>query len=121
MEFVHKPVLLRECMEALHIRPDGTYLDGTLGGAGHAEQIVRRLTTGRLIGVDQDETALCAAGERLAPYIGRVTLVRDNFRNLKRILQDLQIPHLVGLLEVVGVGRQPGHQTGAGELVNVFK
>ena len=69
MEFVHKPVLLRECMEALHIRPDGTYLDGTLGGAGHAEQIVRRLTTGRLIGVDQDETALCAAGERLAPYI----------------------------------------------------
>ena len=103
MEFVHKPVLLRECMEALHIRPDGTYLDGTLGGAGHAEQIVRRLTTGRLIGVDQDETALCAAGERLAPYIGRVTLVRDNFRNLKRILQDLQIPQLDGILLDLGV------------------
>ena len=67
MEFQHKSVLLSQCLEALRIRPDGIYLDGTLGGAGHSSRITQRLTTGRLIGVYRDEIALRAAGERLAP------------------------------------------------------
>lgn len=66
MEFAHKSVLLDQCLEVLNIRPDGVYLDGTLGGAGHSLEIVRRLTTGRLIGIDRDEAALRAASERLA-------------------------------------------------------
>ena len=74
MEFSHKSVLLDECIEGLNIREDGIYLDGTLGGAGHSLEIVKRLTTGRLIGVDRDEVALKAAGERLAPYADRVAL-----------------------------------------------
>ena len=73
MEFQHKSVLLSQCLEALAVKPDGIYLDGTLGGAGHSSQIAKRLTTGRLIGVDRDEIALCAARQRLAPYMDRVT------------------------------------------------
>ena len=67
-EFYHVSVLLDECIEGLNIRPDGIYVDGTLGGAGHSSQIAKRLTTGRLIGIDRDPVALKAAGERLAPY-----------------------------------------------------
>ena len=89
MEFQHKSVLLSQCLEALAVKPDGIYLDGTLGGAGHSSQIAKRLTTGRLIGVDRDEIALCAARQRLAPYMDRVTLVHANFQDLDRILQDL--------------------------------
>ena len=70
----HKPVLLHECLEALCIRPDGIYVDGTLGRAGHSLEIAKRLTGGRLIGIDRDETAITAAKERLAPYGDRVTL-----------------------------------------------
>ena len=73
--FSHKPVLLDECIETLAIRPEGVYLDGTLGRAGHSREIVRRLTTGRLICVDRDQAALDAAEERLAPWRERVTLV----------------------------------------------
>lgn len=103
MEFQHKSVLLTPCLEALSVKPDGIYLDGTLGGAGHSSEIVRRLTTGRLIGVDRDEIALCAARQRLAPYMDRVTLVHANFQDLDRILQDLGIPAVDGILLDLGV------------------
>lgn len=103
MEFQHKSVLLAPCLEALSVKPDGIYLDGTLGGAGHSSEIVRRLTTGRLIGVDRDEIALCAARQRLAPYMDRVTLVHANFQDLDRILQDLGIPAVDGILLDLGV------------------
>ena len=86
MEFAHKSILLNEVIESLNIKPDGIYADGTLGGAGHSEQIVKRLTTGKLIGIDQDGEALEASGERLKEYIedGRAVLVRENYRNIKR-------------------------------------
>ncbi|MBE6932676.1 MAG: 16S rRNA (cytosine(1402)-N(4))-methyltransferase RsmH [Ruminococcaceae bacterium] len=103
MEFHHVSVLLDECIEALDIRPDGIYLDGTLGGAGHSSEIVKRLTTGRLIGVDRDPVALNAAKERLAPYMDRVTLVHSNFRELDAILRDLQIDKVDGMLFDLGV------------------
>ena len=91
MEFVHRSVLLDECVEALNIKPDGIYLDGTLGGAGHSSEIVKRLTTGRLIGVDRDTVALQAAGKRLEPWKDRVTLVHSNFAEICTILDDLGI------------------------------
>lgn len=104
MEFQHKSVLLQECIDALNIRPDGIYLDGTLGGAGHSSQIARRLTEGgRLIGVDRDRTALAAAKERLAPYADRVTLVHSNFAEIDAILDSLGIPAVDGVLFDLGV------------------
>lgn len=103
MEFHHVSVLLGESIEALNILPDGIYLDGTLGGAGHSSEIVRRLTTGRLIGVDRDPVALAAARERLAPYMDRVTLVHSNFRELNTILDDLGIEKVDGMLFDLGV------------------
>lgn len=104
MEFQHKSVLLQECIDALNIRPDGIYLDGTLGGAGHSSQIARRLTEGgRLIGVDRDRTALAAAKERLAPYDDRVTLVHSNFAEIDAILDSLGIPAVDGMLFDLGV------------------
>ena len=103
MEFQHIPVLLSECLEALAIQPDGIYLDGTLGGAGHSSEIVKRLTTGRLIGVDRDPVALKAAGERLAPWKDRVTLVHSNFREIEKVLDDLGIPGVDGMLFDLGV------------------
>ena len=104
MEFQHKSVLLQECIDALNIRPDGIYLDGTLGGAGHSSQIARRLTEGgRLSGVDRDRTALAAAKERLAPYADRVTLVHSNFAEIDAILDSLGIPAVDGMLFDLGV------------------
>ena len=103
MEFSHKSVLLDECLDGLCIRPDGIYLDGTLGGAGHSLEIARRLTTGHLIGVDRDTAALEAAGARLSPYMDRVTLVHGNFRELERILDDLEISAVDGMLFDLGV------------------
>ncbi|MBQ6431316.1 MAG: 16S rRNA (cytosine(1402)-N(4))-methyltransferase RsmH [Oscillospiraceae bacterium] len=103
MEFSHKSVLLDECIENLAIKPDGVYLDGTLGGAGHACEIVKRLTTGKLIGVDRDPVALHAAGERLAPYLDRVTTVHSNFSELDRILDDLGVEAVDGMLFDLGV------------------
>lgn len=104
MEFQHKSVLLQECIDALNIRPDGIYLDGTLGGAGHSSRIARRLTEGgRLIGVDRDRTALAAAKERLAPYADRVTLVHSNFAEIDAILDSLGIPAVDGMLFDLGV------------------
>ena len=102
-EFYHVSVLLEECIEALNIRPDGVYVDGTLGGAGHSSQIVRRLETGRLIGIDRDPIALKAAGERLEPFRDNVTLVHSNFCEIKTVLQELNIPGVDGILLDLGV------------------
>ena len=103
MEFVHRSVLLLPTVEALAVRPDGIYLDGTLGGAGHSYEIASRLTTGRLIGLDRDETALASAGARLAPFAGRVTLVHSNFADLAQVLDLLDIPTVDGMLFDLGV------------------
>ena len=102
-EFYHVSVLLQECIDGLNIKPDGIYVDGTLGGAGHSSQIAARLTTGRLIGIDRDQVALKAAGERLAAYGDRVTLVHSNFCEIKQVLQDLGIPGVDGILLDLGV------------------
>ena len=99
----HKPVLLDECLDALAIRPDGIYLDGTLGRAGHSLEIARRLTTGRLIGVDRDETALAAAEERLAEFRDRVSLVHSNFSCIHEILDSLGLDKIDGMLFDLGV------------------
>ena len=102
-EFHHVSVLLDECLDGLAIKPDGIYVDGTLGGAGHSSQIVKRLTTGRLIGIDRDPVALCAAGERLAPFADRVTLVHSNFCQIAQVLKDLDISGVDGILLDLGV------------------
>ena len=102
-DFHHISVLLDECIEGLNIRPDGVYVDGTLGGAGHSSQIAKRLTTGRLIGIDRDPVALKAAGERLAPYGDKVTLVHSNFCEIKAVLADLGIEGVDGILLDLGV------------------
>ena len=102
-EFHHVSVLLQECLEGLNIRPDGIYVDGTLGGAGHSSRIAERLTTGRLIGIDRDPVALAAAGERLKPWKDRVSLVHSNFSEIKQVLADLQIPGVDGILLDLGV------------------
>ena len=102
-EFYHVSVLLDECIQALNIKPDGIYVDGTLGGAGHSSQIAARLTTGRLIGIDRDPKALKAAGERLAPYADRVTLVHSNFSQLDEVLDNLGIEGVDGILLDLGV------------------
>ena len=102
-EFHHVSVLLDECIEGLDIRPDGIYVDGTLGGAGHSSQIAARLTTGRLIGIDRDPVALKAAGARLAPYGDHVTLVHSNFCEIDKVLDDLGIEGVDGILLDLGV------------------
>lgn len=102
-EFHHVSVLLEECLDALAIRPEGIYVDGTLGGAGHSSQIVKRLTTGRLIGIDRDTVALAAAGERLKPYGDRATLVHSNFSEIAQVLADLGIDGVDGILLDLGV------------------
>ena len=104
MEFKHVSVLLHECIDALAIRPDGIYLDGTLGGAGHSSEIARRLTDGGLlIGVDRDPVALEAAQARLAPWMEHVRLVHANFREIDRILDSLHIDRVDGMLFDLGV------------------
>ena len=94
MEFKHYSVLLGECIDALNIKPDGIYVDGTLGMGGHSGQIAARLTTGRLISIDRDERAIARAGERLKEYADRITLVHGNFRDLHNILADLMCDRL---------------------------
>ena len=102
-EFHHVSVLLQECIDGLNIKPDGIYVDGTLGGAGHSGQIAARLTTGRLIGIDRDPVALAAAGKRLEPYKDRVTLVHSNFCQMDQVLDDLGITGVDGILMDLGV------------------
>ena len=102
-EFHHISVLLQECIDGLNIKPDGIYVDGTLGGAGHSFQIARRLTTGRLIGIDRDPVALAAAGKRLEQCKDRVTLVHSNFCDMAQVLADLEIDGVDGILLDLGV------------------
>lgn len=103
MEFSHRPVLLWECIEGLNIKPDGVYVDGTLGRGGHSEEIAKRLTTGKLISIDQDQQAIDEAGVRLAPYGDKVILVKDNFRNTAAILDRLGYAGVDGMLFDLGV------------------
>ena len=102
-EFHHVSVLLEECIEGLDIKPEGIYVDGTLGGAGHSSRIAALLTTGRHIGIDRDPVALKAAGARLAPYADRVTLVHSNFCEIAKVLDDLGIDGVDGILLDLGV------------------
>lgn len=102
-EFHHVSVLLEECLDGLNIKPDGIYVDGTLGGAGHSSRIAALLSTGRLIGIDRDPVALKAAGERLAPYAERVNLVHSNFCDMAQVLRELGIPGVDGILLDLGV------------------
>ena len=98
MKFEHKPVMLQECIEGLQIKPNGIYVDGTMGGAGHSIEIVKRLSSdGRLIGIDRDEEALNASKERLAEY-KNVTYIHDNHDNIKEILQKIGINQVEGIL-----------------------
>lgn len=104
MEFEHTSVLLEETIENLQIKPDGIYVDGTLGGGGHSSRIVSALGgRGRLIGIDQDEAAIEAAGQRLSPYQDRVTLIRDNYCNVRQALRQLAIEKVDGILLDLGV------------------
>ena len=99
----HVSVLLRECLEYLNIKPNGIYLDGTLGLGGHSYEIASRLTTGRLIGIDRDETAIDRAGKRLAPFADKITLVHGNFCDAAAILDELRIGGVDGMLFDLGV------------------
>ena len=103
MEYTHKPVLLTECLDGLNIRPSGTYVDGTLGRAGHSLEIAKRLTTGRLIAIDRDQAALDAAPARLAGHMDKVALVRGNFGDLTNILAKLDVDGVDGMLFDLGV------------------
>jgi 16S rRNA (cytosine1402-N4)-methyltransferase len=103
MAFEHKSVLLEETIDNLNIRPEGIYVDGTLGGGGHSYEIAKRLTTGRLIGIDQDEAAIKAAGERLAEFGEKVTIVRSNYCDMKQVLRQLHIDRVDGIMLDLGV------------------
>lgn len=99
----HVPVLLDECIKYLNIRPDGIYVDGTLGLGGHSEQIARRLNGGRLIAIDRDLTSIERAGARLEPWADRVTIVHGNFRDVAAILDELGVDAVDGMLFDLGV------------------
>ncbi len=103
-DFSHIPVLLNEVIDGLAIKPDGIYVDGTLGGAGHSSEIVKRLSKeGRLIGIDRDDEAIAAATERLSPYEDRVTIVRENYGNMASVIHGLGIEAVDGILLDLGV------------------
>ena len=101
--FVHKSVLLYETVGSLNIKPGGIYVDGTLGGGGHAYEVCKRLGGGRLIGIDQDADAIHAAGERLAPFKDKVTIVRSNYQNIENVLKELNIEKVDGIYLDLGV------------------
>ena len=103
MEFKHYSVLLEETIDQLHIKADGIYVDGTLGGAGHSSEICRRLTTGHLYGIDQDDAAIAAASERLAPFGERVTILRNNYCNMIPALKEHGVEKVDGILLDLGV------------------
>ncbi len=102
-EFTHYPVMLHECIEGLNIRPDGVYVDGTLGRAGHSMEIAKRLTTGRLYCIDRDMAAIEAARDRLSPWMDRVSLIHGNFTDLDRLLEEYSAPPADGMLFDFGV------------------
>ncbi|MGM0396381.1 MAG: 16S rRNA (cytosine(1402)-N(4))-methyltransferase RsmH [Bacillota bacterium] len=112
MEFHHISVLLQEVLDGLNIKEDGIYVDGTLGGAGHSLQIVKRLTGGKLIGIDQDENALEKSRDVLSEHMGKVHLVHSNYVNIKKVLEDLGIEKVDGILLDLGVS---SHQLDAEE------
>ena len=103
LHFAHKSVLLDETIEGLHVVPNGIYVDGTLGGGGHASEVCRRLTDGHFYGIDQDEAAIRAAGERLKPYGDRVTILRDNYCNAVSRLRELGVTGADGMMLDLGV------------------
>lgn len=115
MEFEHIPVLLQETIDSLNIKPDGIYVDGTLGGAGHSYHICERLGAGgRLIGIDQDEEAIAAATERLSPFGDKVTIVRSNYVNMRQVLTGLGIDRVDGILLDIGVSSHQLDTAGRG-------
>lgn len=103
MEFNHYSVLLAETIEQLHIKPDGIYVDGTLGGGGHAWQVCSRLTTGHFYGIDQDDAAIAAAGERLVPFGDKVTILRNNYCNMRTALAAEGVTGVDGIVLDLGV------------------
>ena len=104
MEFVHKSIMLDEVLSSLSIKPDGIYVDGTLGGGGHSYEIASRLTEGgRLIGIDQDEEAIRAAGKRLASFSDRTSIIHSNYANMRQVLLELGISKVNGILLDLGV------------------
>ena len=104
MTFEHRSVLLNETVDSLNIKPDGIYVDGTLGGGGHAYEVAKRLgPSGRIIGIDQDADAIAAATERLKDYKDKVTIVRSNYRNIREVLEGLRIQKADGIYLDLGV------------------
>lgn len=103
LNFSHRSVLLDECIEGLDINPDGVYVDGTAGGGGHSFEIARRLVGGRLICIDQDSAAIEAASKKLAPFSDKVTIVRNNFSNIRAVCESLGIEKIDGMLMDLGV------------------
>lgn len=114
MEQLHKPVLLRECIEGLAIKPNGIYLDGTLGRAGHSIEIVKQLEGGRLIAIDRDETAIRQSSEKMAAYKDKITFVHGNFRDVKQILNELNVDKVDGMLFDLGVSSPQLDDAGRG-------
>ena len=103
MEFSHIPVMLNECIEGLNIKPNGTYIDGTLGGAGHSSEILKRLTSGKLIAIDKDTDAINASREKLSKISSNFEIVHNDFNNIKSILDQLRIEKVDGILLDLGV------------------
>ena len=103
MQFNHYSVLLNETIEELQVKPDGIYLDGTLGGGGHAYQVCKRLTGGHFYGIDQDAAAIQAASERLKEFGSRVTILRDNYQTAKALLEGMQVTQVDGIVLDLGV------------------
>lgn len=101
--FSHKSVLLNETIDGLNIKPDGLYLDGTVGGGGHSYEIAKRLTTGRLVCIDQDEDALKAAKKKLKEYEDKTTFIRGNFKNMKELLMPYGLFGFDGIMLDIGV------------------
>jgi 16S rRNA (cytosine1402-N4)-methyltransferase len=115
MEFSHKSVLLNETIDYLQIKPDGVYVDGTLGGAGHSLEVCKRLgDQGRLIGIDQDGDAIAAAERRLADYKDRVTILRGNYRNMFSMLGEIGVSHVDGIMLDLGVSSYQLDEAGRG-------
>ena len=103
MDFKHISVLLEETINGLQIKPNGIYVDGTLGGGGHAFEVCSRLQTGQFLGIDQDEAAICAAGKRLEQFQDKVTIVRSNYCNMREILKEQNIAGVDGIVLDLGV------------------
>lgn len=103
MDFKHYSVMLRETIDYLNIKPDGIYLDGTLGGGGHAWEVCSRLNQGHFYGIDQDDAAIAAAGQRLSPFADKVTLIRNNYCNARAVLRELGVEQVDGIVLDLGV------------------